>query len=183
MQHIGQLPGAARNIAFNGVRQRVDAGCGFQRWRHAGHHLRIDDRHLWNIVRIDADEFTAFFFVGNDIVDGDFRCGACGSGDRDQRDAGITRRGETFKAAHVRKLRVIDNYADRFAGILRRTAADGDKIVRLSALKYLDAALHHGNGGVRHYLVVERPVKLMRIHQVSDALHRASGNQRFIGND
>ncbi len=73
-----QSPGAAGEISFDSVRQGVHAGGRLQRRRHGVHHIGIDKGHLRDIMRIDADELTPLFFIGDDIVNRHLRRGTRG---------------------------------------------------------------------------------------------------------
>ncbi len=118
------------------MRQGVHAGSRLQRRRHSVHHIGIDKGHLRNIVRVDTDEFAPLFFISDDIVNRHLRRGTRGGRHRN-RHAGLTGGRQPLEATDIGEFRVTLNNTDRLTGILRRTAADGDQVIRPAALKGL----------------------------------------------
>lgn len=130
VQSIGQSPCAASEVPFDSMRQGVHAGSRLQRRRHSVHHIGIDKGHLRDIMRIDADEFAPLFFIGDDIVNRHLRRGTRGGRHREDRHAGLTGGRQPLEATDIGEFRVTLNNTDRLTGILRRTAADGDQVIR-----------------------------------------------------
>ena len=67
---------------------------------------------------IDTDKLTAILFIGNDVINRHFCGGACRGRDGDDRHARMTGGADAFQTADIFKLRIINNNADRLAGIL-----------------------------------------------------------------
>ena len=65
-----ELPGVARRGEKEKCRTFFNGNFSEKKLCHRAE--RVDDGYDRNVVRIDADEFTAFFLVGNNIVDGGF---------------------------------------------------------------------------------------------------------------
>ena len=165
------------------MRQGVHAGGRLQRRRHGVHHIGIDKGHLRNIVRVDADEFAPLFFIGDDIVNRHLRRGTRGGRHREDRHAGLTGGRQPLQAADIGERRVTLNNTDRLTGILRRTAADGDQVIRPAALKGLQPLLNHGDGGVRDHVAEHVPCQPGGVQFVSDFCRHAALREGPVGHD
>ena len=66
-------------------------------------------------MRVHADELALLLHIGDDIVDGDFRSGAGSGGNRNNRNAFVLRGGNALQRAHIGKLGVGDDDADRLS--------------------------------------------------------------------
>ena len=183
VQRISQSPGAASEIPFDSVRQGVHAGGRLQRRRHGVHHIGIDKGHLRDIMRIDADELAPLFFIGDDIVNRHLRRGTRGGRHREDRHAGLTGGREPLEATDIGEFRVTLNNTDRLTGILRRTAADGDQVIRPAALKGLQPLLDHGNGRVRDHVAEHIPCQPGGIQFISDFRRHAAPGEGAVGDD
>ena len=162
---VGELPGSRGGVAFDRVGQRVHTGGSGQALRHRGHHIRVDNRDVRDIVGVDADEFSLSLHVGDDIVDGGLGACAAGRRDRDREDGAVLRRSNALKGADIRKFRVVDDNADAFAGVHGGAAADGDHEISAglfvsgnAVLDVLDrrVRLDIGIQGVRNAVLLEK---------------------------
>ena len=183
VQSIGQSPGAASEVPFDSMRQGVHAGSRLQRRRHSVHHIGIDKGHLRNIVRVDTDEFAPLFFIGDDIVNRHLRRGTRGGRHREDRHAGLTGGRQPLEATDIGEFRVTLNNTDRLTGILRRTAADGDQVIRPAALKGLQPLLDHGDGRVRDHVAEYIPCQPGGIQFVGDFRRHAAAGESAVGDD
>ena len=148
MEHIRHLPRALGDVALNGVRERIHARRGGQAFGHRTHHIAVNDGDDGDIVDIHADELALLFDVGDDIVDGNFRRGACRRGYRDDRNARLFGGSDALQTAHILKLGIRDDDADRLGGIHRGTAADRDDIIGPARLERSHARLHVFDGRI-----------------------------------
>jgi len=73
MHHICQFPSALGDIAFDSMYQGIHTSESAQAFRHGCAHIRIDDGDDGDIVGIGTNEFTIFFFIGDDVIDSNFR--------------------------------------------------------------------------------------------------------------
>ena len=166
MEHVGHLPCRLGGVAFNGVGQCVHTGGSGQTCGHRAHHFGIDDRHDGHVVRIDADEFALFLNIGDDIVDGDFGCGAGGGRDGDNGNAGLLCVRYALKGAHVGKFRVVDYDADGLGGVHGGTAADGDQIIRAGCLECRNAVGNVLDGGIGFYIGIYLVTQSGSVHNI-----------------
>ena len=149
MEHVRNGAGALRDVALDGVGQRVHARRRRQRGRHRGHHVRVNHRDLGDVVRVHADELALFLHVGDDVVYRDLRGGAGGRRDRYREHRVLLRRRHALKGAHVRELGVVYDDADGLRRVHDRAAAHGHDAVRARGLEGRDAALDVLDGRVR----------------------------------
>ena len=155
MHHVRELPSALRDVALDGVNERIHAGRGAEFRRHRGDHVGIDDGNDQDVVRVGADEFAMALGVGDDVVDGDFGRRAARRGDGDDRQRLVLRRRCAFEAADVSELGVRHDDRDGLARVDGRAAADRDKDVRACRLAGRDTFLHVLDGRVRLDLVID----------------------------
>ena len=160
MEHIAHCPCALGDVAFDGVGESVHTRRSREALGHGAHHIGIDDGDDGDIVHVDADHLAVLFRVRDDVVDGDFRRGACRRGNGDDGHALIFGGSDALERADIGEFGVGDDDADRLSGIHRGAAADGDDAVCTALLERFHARLH----------VLDRRVRLdLRIDLVSDA--------------
>ena len=168
---------ALGDVALNGVGQGVHASGGGQALGHAGHHIRVNDCDLGDVVGVNADELALLLDIGDNIVDGDLGSGAGCGGHGDGKDRMLLGGGYALKTADIGELRVVDDDADGLCGIHRGAAADGDDAVSLGSLKGGNAVLNILDGGVGLDLAVNSVGKTGGIQQVGDLLGDAELDQ------
>jgi len=183
MEHVAHLPGTLGDEALDGVGQSVHAGRGGEAPRHGGHHLRVDDRDLGDVVRVDADEFALLLHVGDDVVDRDLGRGSGGGGHGNGEGGVVLRVGDALEAHHVGELGVLDDDADRLRGVHGRAAADGDDAVGPGGLERAHTGLDVFNGGVGLDVGVELVGDLRPVQHVQHLLGDAELHEIGVGAD
>src|SRR5699024_9811952 len=168
VEHIGLFRGTLGDQSLNGMCQGVHAGGGGQAFGHRAHHISVNNGDLGDVVGVHTDKLALFLHVGDDIVDGDLGRGAGGGGNRDCKDCVLLGGGYAFQAADIGKFGVVDDNADSFGGIHRRTAADGHDAVCARSLEGLDAVLNVFNCGVGLDFTVDAVGKVGRVQQGGD---------------
>ena len=158
---VGQRPGALRGIALDGVCQSVHTGGGGQAAGHGGHHIRINDCHVRDIVGVHADEFTFFLHVRDDIVDGGLRAGSAGGRHCDREDGAVLCRSDALERTDVIVLGIVHDNTDALAGIHGGAAADRDHEISAGSAVGIDTLLHILDGRIRLDV---------RIHFISNAV-------------
>ena len=148
---------------------------------HAGHHIRVNDCDLGDVVGVNADELADLVRVGDHVVDGDLGRGAGGGGHGNGEGGVLLGGGDALKAGNVGKLGVLDDDADALAGVHGGAAADGDHHVSAGGLVRLDAVLDVLDGGVGLDLRVEGPGDAGGIELVGDLGGHAKLDEVGVG--
>ena len=181
MEHIADRAMSFGDISFDGMRQRVHTGCGGQTFRHRGHHIRIDNSNLGNIVRVNANEFPLLLNIGNNVIDRDLCCGACGRRNGNRKDCMLFRRRNAFERANVRKFRIVDDDTDRFRGIHCAAAADRNDAIRFCLLERCNAGLNVFNRRIRLDVAVNFIRKACLIQQIRHLLRDTELQKTRVG--
>ena len=134
-------------------------------------------------MRINADELAAFFLVGDNIVDGGFGGGPGSGGHGDDRHALVSGRRRSFQGYDVGKFRIVDDNADSFGGVLRRSAADGDHIVGSCRLECFHAGFDDADAGIGLDAVEHGIGEALGFKQVGYFFDDAEFDQIGVGND
>ena len=166
IQNVCKLPGTLGGVAFNRVGQSIHSGGGSEALRHGGHHIRVDDSDIRDVVCIHTDKFPLLLNIGYDIVDGGLCTGAAGCRYSDGKYRAMLRRSNTLEGTDVCKLRVIDDNADALAGIHGGAAADGDHAVGTAVLKSLNAVLNILNGRVRLDVIIQEEIDTVLLQKI-----------------
>ena len=68
MKHISEFPCTFCNISFHGMNEGIHT-CRRTKtsWHRCGH-IRIHDGYDWDVMRVDANEFTVLFNICNNVV-------------------------------------------------------------------------------------------------------------------
>ena len=154
VEHIGNGAGALRDVALNGVGQSIHTGRSGQTLRHGGHHIRVNNRDLRDVVRVYADELSLLLHVGDNVVDCHFRSGTGSGRHCNGEHRVLLRRRNALQRANVCELRVLNDDADGLCGIHGGAAANGHDAVCAGNLEGLNAVLYVLNRRVRLDLAV-----------------------------
>ena len=132
---------------------------------------------------VTADEFTVFFRVSNDVVDGYFGCRAAGRRNGNDGQTFVFRRRCPFEAAYVGKFRIGEDDGNGLGCIHGSTAADGYDDISFSLLAEFDAFLYILDGRVRFDMIVNGIGNAGPIEQVCDFRRYFKFHEVLVGDD
>ncbi len=182
-QAIGQAPRARRDVAFNGVGQRVETGGDLEPARHGIGQVGVDEGDDRDVMRVDGDELALVGGVGDHIVDGGFGRGARGgrhAEDRHRRVLGVR---HALKAQHIREFGIGGDDADALARVLRGSSAQTDQEVRSGFGEFGDAVLDAFDRRIRLDVAEHLIRHAGFVEHVGDLLGSAGLQQHRIGDD
>ncbi len=163
--------------------QGVKTGGDLEAARHGVGQIRIDEGDDRNVVRVDGHELTLVGGIGDHIVDGGFRSGACGGRHAEDRHGRVLGVGNAFQGEHIGKLRVGGDDADALAGVLRGAAAQTDQEISTGCGELGNAILNAFDRRVRLDVVEDLVRHACLIKHIGDLLDGAGFQQYRIGDD
>ena len=178
---VGQRMRANGHEGFNGVGQRVHAGGGGNGGRNIQHHAGVIDGNIRDDIGVDNHLFHLALGVDDHRVAGHLRRRSGGRVDRHQRHAGVGHFADPGVGG--RWPRVGGEDFDRFGGINRAAAAEGDKVIAPGLAIRRVAFLHQRLGGVREHLVKQMVSHLLFIHSGEQAVEQPQLHQLAVGDD
>ena len=147
-EHVAHRPRPRREVALDGVRQRIHTRGGGQPLGHRVHQFAVDHGAHRDVVGIDADHLALGLLVGDDVVDRHLGRRTRRRGDGEGRHGAVLGRRRPFERTHVGELGIVDDDPHGFGRVDRRAAAQRDHEVGARTLEGLDALLHVADRGV-----------------------------------
>ena len=166
IEYIGELPCTLGGVTLDGVCQRIHTGRSGEALRHGGHHIRINDGDIRDIVCIDADELSLLLNIGDNVVDGGLCTGTTGCRNGDGEYSTMLGRCNTLKGTDICELRVVDDDTDALTGIHGRTTTDGDHAVCTAGLVRLYTVLDVLDGWVRLDVIIQEEVNVVLLQKI-----------------
>ena len=181
VETVGQLPCCGCCIAFNCMCQSIHT-CGSRKAsRHGGHHIRVDDCDIRDVVRVYADELSLSLNISYNVVDRRLSTCSARCRDSDREDRALLCRSYALKRADIREFRVVDDDADALACIHGRTAADRDHHVSARLLKCLNAVLNVLDRRIRLDIGIQRVLDAVLLEKIRNIRRNAELYKIRIG--
>ena len=183
VQAVRQSPCALGGVAFDSVGQCIHACGSGQALGHGGHHIRIDDGDVRDIVHVHTDELALTLHIGDNVVDSSFSSSTSGGGNGDGVNGTVLGRSNTFQRANVSELRIVDDNTDGLAGVHGGATANGDHVISTGSLVRGNTRLNILDGGIGLDVGINLIGHASRIQHVGNFLGNTELQQIRIGGD
>ena len=177
IQAVSQSPCSFSCVTFDRMGQGVHTGGSGQSSGHGGHHIRVDNCNIGDVVRVYTYEFTFLLYVCDDVVDRGLSAGSACCGNSDGEYCAMLGRCYALKGADIIILRVVDDNANTLAGVHGRAAADGDHEVSAGCLISINALLHVLNRGIGLDVGIHFKVNAIRCEKIGNLAGYAEFDQ------